>query len=99
MDGKLRAIPHIVFSGGVTMSKAIHVDALLSTIVGRQARKYRHVAGKSQDEIAEACGIYRTYLSRIEAGTANPTVNVLSALAATLGVRISDLFEESNEIK
>lgn len=46
----------------------------------------------SQEVLAQRCGIYRTYLSRIEAGTANPTLKVLFGLATALNVDICDLF-------
>lgn len=68
---------------------AIHNYAL---VVGNRARALRHKAGLSQEELSERCGIFRTYLSRIEAGKANPTLAVLVALANTLGVDICDLF-------
>ncbi|MFY8044694.1 MAG: helix-turn-helix domain-containing protein, partial [Rhodoferax sp.] len=31
----------------------------------------------TQEVLAERCGIFRTYLSRIESGVANPTLVVL----------------------
>ena len=63
-------------------------------VLGSQVRRIRKKVGLSQDVVAEHCGIFRTYLSRIENGTANPTVTVLVALASTLGVDVGDLFGE-----
>jgi transcriptional regulator with XRE-family HTH domain len=63
-------------------------------IVGRQVRSLRIGAGCSQQALCEQCGIYRTYLSRIEGGTANPTIAVMAALAAALGVDTLELFRE-----
>lgn len=60
--------------------------------LGHRVRRLRLGAGATQDVLAERCGIYRTYLSRIEAGAANPTLVVLGALAAALNVRLCDLF-------
>ncbi len=40
----------------------------------------------SQEVLSERCGIFRTYLSRIESGSANPTLVVLVALAHSLNV-------------
>lgn len=45
----------------------------------------------SQEVLSERCGIFRTYLSRIESGAANPTLLVLVALADSLGVPPSEL--------
>jgi transcriptional regulator with XRE-family HTH domain len=36
--------------------------------------------------LASRCGIFRTYLSRIESGAANPSLGVLVTLADALGV-------------
>jgi transcriptional regulator with XRE-family HTH domain len=44
--------------------------------------------------VADHCGMFRTYLSRIENGTANPTVTVLVDVATALGVRVNKLFDE-----
>lgn len=64
----------------------------MKVIVGRQVRRLRREAGLTQDVVSERCGIFRTYLSRIESGAANPTVTVLVALAATLNVEVQELF-------
>lgn len=59
---------------------------------GRKVRRYRRDAGITQAVAAERCGIHRTYLSRIEAGVANSSITVASALANTLSFEIRDLF-------
>jgi transcriptional regulator with XRE-family HTH domain len=43
--------------------------------------------------LADQCGIFRTYLSRIENGTANPTITVLASLAVALNVEIQELIK------
>lgn len=67
--------------------------SLLLTI-GLQVRKHRKSRGLSQEELAKSCGMFRTYLSRIEGGSANPTVQVLEALSGALGIDITDLFHD-----
>jgi transcriptional regulator with XRE-family HTH domain len=67
-------------------------DVDFKKTVGHRVRRLRLHAGATQDVLAERCGIYRTYLSRIEAGSANPTLVVLAALAQALNVRLCDLF-------
>jgi transcriptional regulator with XRE-family HTH domain len=37
--------------------------------------------------------LFRTYLSRIETGQANPTLTMIHALASSLGVAVTALFE------
>jgi transcriptional regulator with XRE-family HTH domain len=51
----------------------------------RQSRKF------SQEVLAQQCGIYRSYLSRIESGDANPTLMVIVALAHSLGTEPYEL--------
>ncbi|RYF52371.1 MAG: XRE family transcriptional regulator [Cytophagaceae bacterium] len=52
--------------------------------------------GLSQVEFGERCGFYQTYLSRIENGQANPTLNAVEVIANALGISVFDLFEKIN---
>jgi len=47
----------------------------------------------SQVEFGEKCGFYQTYLSRIETGRANPTLNAIEVIANSLGLTIFELFD------
>lgn len=47
----------------------------------------------SQAVFGEKCGFYQTYLSRIENGQANPTLNAVEVIANSLGMTVFDLFE------
>ena len=60
-------------------------------IVGNHVRELRLSGNLTQDLLADRCGIYRTYLSRIEMGHANPTLLVLVALANCLDVQPYEL--------
>jgi transcriptional regulator with XRE-family HTH domain len=62
--------------------------------IGRNVSRLRKEAGLKQNDVAEKCGMFRTYLSRIENGTANPTAIALVSLASAFGVTVGDLFEE-----
>lgn len=55
-------------------------------VVGSKVRSLRLGAALSQEVLSDRCGIFRTYLSRIESGSANPTLVVLVALAHSLNV-------------
>jgi ribosome-binding protein aMBF1 (putative translation factor) len=55
-------------------------------VVGSRVRALRQNAELSQEVLSERCGIFRTYLSRIESGSANPTLVVLVALAHSLNI-------------
>lgn len=50
--------------------------------------------GLSQVEFGERCGFYQTYLSRIENGRANPSLNAMEVIANALGLTIFDLFDK-----
>ena len=63
-------------------------------IVGTHVRNLRMSGNLTQDLLADRCGIYRTYLSRIEMGQANPTLLVLVALANSLDVKPFELLVE-----
>ncbi len=60
-------------------------------------RDLRRAAGMTQEDLAERCGLFRTYMSRIETGKANPTLTMIHALAASLGVPVTALFGEAAE--
>jgi transcriptional regulator with XRE-family HTH domain len=56
-------------------------------------RALREEAGMSQVQFSEKCGFYQTYLSRIENGQANPTLNAIEIIANSLGLTVFELFE------
>lgn len=49
-------------------------------------RRLRHEKGWSQEEYADRAGIHRTYVSDLERGARNPTIEVLVKLAAPLAI-------------
>ena len=60
-------------------------------IVGRNVKRLREQKGLPQDELAHAADIHVTYLSGVENGHRNMTLNVLERLARSLGVTEEDL--------
>ncbi len=60
---------------------------------GTCVRSLRQQMGLSQVEFAERCGFYQTYLSRIENGKANPTLNAVEVIANALDLTVFDLFD------
>lgn len=59
--------------------------------IGLNIRKYRKKQHLSQIELAVEVGIDRAYLSEIENGRTNLSVNILYAIADALGVSAADL--------
>ena len=60
---------------------------------GLCVRALRQEQGLTQVEFSEKCGFYQTYLSRIENGQANPTLNAMEVIAVALGLTVFELFE------
>lgn len=47
----------------------------------------------SQEAFADQCGFARSYMSRIERGRANPSLDAIETLAGGLKVPVRDLFD------
>ena len=60
---------------------------------GLCVRALRQEQGLTQVVFSEKCGFYQTYLSRIENGQANPTLNAMEVIAVALGLSVFELFE------
>lgn len=56
----------------------------LQRAVGRSLRAYRQDRGLSQEALAEAVGVHRTYMGGLERGERNITLRSLERLAAAL---------------
>jgi ribosome-binding protein aMBF1 (putative translation factor) len=77
-------VPSFTFCSDTKVVKKTELN--YKTVVGSRVRALRLNADLSQEVLSERCGIFRTYLSRIESGSANPTLVVLVALAHSLNV-------------
>ena len=61
---------------------------------GEAVRRYRQMKEISQDEFAEMCGLHRTYISDIELGKRNVSLENIEKIANALNISISQLFAE-----
>jgi transcriptional regulator with XRE-family HTH domain len=59
--------------------------------LGLRIKQLRAEYPLTQEELADRCGLFRTYMSRIESGLANPTLTVLHTLARGLDTEIGVL--------
>jgi transcriptional regulator with XRE-family HTH domain len=59
-------------------------------------RRLRHLKGWSQEEFAHQAGLHRTYVSDLERGARNPTIEVIDKLAVALGVPVGALLDDAN---
>ncbi len=62
--------------------------------LGGRVRNIRKSKGWSQEELADACHLHRTYIGGIERGERNVSVRNVQKIAVALGVAIGKLFEE-----
>ena len=63
-------------------------------ILGRNVRAARKDLGWSQEDLAFETDIDRTYISGIERGVRNPSLDLLVKLAKTLKMTPSELLEK-----
>lgn len=62
-------------------------------IVGDNIRRFRKDSGWSQEELADACGLHRTYIGAVERGERNVSLENIVEIARALNVRASELLE------
>lgn len=66
-------------------------------IFGDAVRRFRTFAGLTQENLATASGIHRTYIGGIERGERNPTLLMIHRIAAALGITPDRLFKDPDE--
>ncbi len=62
--------------------------------IGQAIRTRRHARGLTLEALAARSAVSRAMLSDIERGVKNPTIRVVSQIAAALDLAVSDLLEE-----
>jgi transcriptional regulator with XRE-family HTH domain len=58
--------------------------------VGLNVQRLRKAARLSQEELAHRAKIHQTYLSGVERGARNPSIQVLNRIARALGADVED---------
>jgi len=62
-------------------------------LTGKRIQELRKSRGLSQDQVAERADISPNYLSRIECGKENPTLDMLIKLSHALEVEMWEMFD------
>ena len=68
-----------------------------STIIvefGQAIRKFRNKKAISQETFADMCNLHRTYISDVELGKRNVSLENIQKMAEALSINISDIFLE-----
>ncbi len=71
----------------------VGVKTSLRKRFGQRVKELRQATGLSQEAFADRCGFVRSYMSRIERGKANPSLDAVQDLADALGVEVACLFQ------
>lgn len=72
-------------------------DLEIRQLIGLRIKQLRRARELSQEELSEKVGISSKYLSSIERGKENPTLDTFIRLALALNVEISELFNYMHE--
>ena len=67
----------------------------VKSVLGDNLKQYRKRAELSQEELGHKIDADQAYISRLEAGQLNPTLETISELANALGVTVENLFSFS----
>ena len=63
----------------------------LRKVLAQNVRAYRRAKKLSQEDLADLCGLHRTYVGSIERSERNVTISSLEVLAKALGVSVPEL--------
>ncbi len=64
-----------------------------STRLGNNLKRIRETKNMSQGDVMRSMGCSRSYVSNIENGKTNPTLETISKLAKVLGVSTTELLK------
>ena len=60
-------------------------------MLGKELKRVREAAGLSQERLAFAAGVHRTYISLLERDKKSPTLNVLFRICKALKISAAEL--------
>ena len=67
-------------------------------IFGINMRSMRLTRGMSQERLAEACNLHRTYIGSVERGERNISIDNMERIAAGLDVTVLDLLQKNHNV-
>jgi transcriptional regulator with XRE-family HTH domain len=78
--------------------RLVPATGITRAALGTAVRDLRAERGLSQEALADAAQVHVTYLSGIERGLRNPSLDKLNALAAGLEIATLDLLARADEL-
>ena len=90
MDDGLALLPSQVMYQDTSNDE---VYAAAKTLFGRNVRRVRKLRNLSQEELGLRISADQAYISRIEAGSLNPTIESIAEIGNALNVQVSELFK------
>lgn len=92
----MRNNKNISFRKHPKMREKIEKDIMVT--LGANVRGLRTIRGKSQGDLADACGVEQATISNLESGKKGPSMGMLGTLAAVLDVPVAFLFMYHTDI-
>ena len=62
-------------------------------VLGRRVKERRNLMGIGQERFALNAGLHRTYVTSLERGMRNPSIETLCKVAVALGCDVADLVQ------
>jgi two-component system response regulator len=92
----------IVYCHSLSVACAGKMSQIMATIdlkilLGMAIKKQRTSLGISQEELAYRAALHRTYVSDLERGVRNPSMDSVEKLARALQLSVSTLFEQASK--
>ncbi|MEQ1593072.1 MAG: helix-turn-helix transcriptional regulator [Thiobacillaceae bacterium] len=69
----------------------------IQQVFGAHVRRFRELNGWSQDKLSEVSGLHRTYISGIERGVRNPTIEIVYKISLALRIKVGQLFDDYDD--
>ncbi|HQH27614.1 MAG TPA: helix-turn-helix transcriptional regulator [Oligoflexia bacterium] len=66
----------------------------LRKVLANNIKRFRNERSLSQEQLAEACGLHRTYVGSVERCERNVTLSTLEILAKALGLTVPQLLTD-----
>jgi transcriptional regulator with XRE-family HTH domain len=95
-----RAIEKTRITAGMNKKFSRDDSASLLQALGQTIHRRRAVLDLTQEQLAERCGLHRTYISDIERGARNPSLITIHRIARALEISVASMMatSETDEI-